>query len=421
MLNRARPYLEDMGKVAFLLDPKNWANLNPVSEFEAAFAEKLGVPRAIATDQGRTALLLGLKALNIKRGDEVVVQSLICNVVIDAILKVGAIPVLVDSSLDDFQVIPDEIRAKITIKTKAIIVAHLYGIPCQIAEIRNIAKQNGCYLIEDCAHSLGAQYAGQATGTYGDIAYFSFNFDKPLSTGQGGMLVINNQRLAPYIEKTLKQYKRVPLSIEQGLIYGFILQYLLTQKDSYHQFLPTTFGESLIRDNPGVSSILAGLLNEGVREEEVRRSIIVYLNEHDLLPQRQTKIRRALSRIRSLIGRFYRFRPTSVNNVAERDLLMNSLRAQLGLDQLHGLDLANKLRNEAAQYLSEQLDRDLFKLPNIKAEAAPTFLRYPLLNHTRVPSSGISQAAIDEGFEIGNYNWPVPIHLMAKYWHLIPH
>jgi len=417
MLNRTRPFL-DIERIISLLASTDWTNPSLIDKFEKDFAETINALKAFAINQGRSALLLALKSLNIGSGGEVIVQSLICQVVIDAILEIGATPVLVDNSLDDYQVSPIEIKKKITSKTKAIIAAHLYGIPCQIEEISAIAKENNCYLIEDCAHSLGAQYNGKKVGTYGDLAFFSFNFDKPISVGNGGMLVVNNPELINNVEGVLKNYQRMTLQEEKEIIYGFILQHLLTQKDVYRQLLPITFGESLIKSNPPLFSMLDNLLKEkNLSEVKIARKFFDYLEDSGLLPQQVSRsiFRKSFSRAKALLKRVFPAKLPQMNRVDRVDLLMNSLRALIGLEQLKHLDSINHVRNRNAAYLSDRLNGSLYRLPKIGAERAPTFLRYTVLNQTGLPLSEISKVAEDEGLEISNYNWSNPVHLIEPY------
>ena len=141
MLVRAKPFLDTSAVRSYLVSLGD-ENHTTVKEFENKFLSVVGSSYAIAVNQGRSALLLGLKSLNIKPGDEIIVQSFICKVVIDAIIEAGGTPKLVDSSLSDFNVSPNDIRDRITTKTRAIIVAHLYGIPSDIQSITEIAKEN---------------------------------------------------------------------------------------------------------------------------------------------------------------------------------------------------------------------------------------------------------------------------------------
>ncbi|MFC1715907.1 DegT/DnrJ/EryC1/StrS family aminotransferase [Candidatus Poribacteria bacterium] len=415
MVVRARPFA-DVRQIGLLLRDCDWASPGLVTRFEAAFAEFIGTPYAAATHQGRSALLLALKALNVGSQDEVIVQSLICRVVIDAILETGAMPVLVDNSLDDYQILPAQIREKITPRTKVIIVAHLYGIPCQIEEICEIARENTCYLIEDCAHSLGVKYNRENTGTYGDMAFFSFNFDKPISVGNGGMLVVNSPELISRISGALENYERMPLQTEREIVYGFILQHLLTQKDIYHQCLPTTFGEVLIRGNPSISHFIKELLEEDHSGAKAAERISGYLEDNDLLHKKALRSvsKKLLGKMRSLLKRLAPDQ-AKTKRIDQKHLLMNSLRAMVGLEQLKHLDSVIDARNRNAKYLAMNLDEEKYISPKVDPKSAPIFFRYPVLARTGLSVSEVAEVARRNGFEIGNYNWPKPIHLTHPY------
>lgn len=200
MLARSRSHVDVDAIVAHLSsdegnDPEN------IHLFEKKFAEYMHAPRRIATDQARAALLLALRAHHLSPGDEVIVQSFTFSGVIEAILEAGGRHVLVNNNLDDFNATPEEIEKKITERTRGIIATHLFGIPSDIDEIAVIASDHEVVLIEDCAQCLGATYQGAMAGTFGDLAIFSFNYEKHLSTGEGGMLVINNQNLIESMEQ----------------------------------------------------------------------------------------------------------------------------------------------------------------------------------------------------------------------------
>jgi dTDP-4-amino-4,6-dideoxygalactose transaminase len=133
--------------------------------------------------------------LGIKKGDEVIVQSFTCRTAINPLLQAGAAVKLVDID-EDFRIPIDHLRKKISKNTRAIIATHLYGVPCNIDEISDLAREHDCYLVEDCAQCLGATCRGKKAGTFGHLAVFSFNLDKPISLGEGGMLTINDPGLA---------------------------------------------------------------------------------------------------------------------------------------------------------------------------------------------------------------------------------
>jgi perosamine synthetase len=167
-----------------------------ISEFEERFAEYIGVKYGVATSSGTTALHLALVALGVKKGDEVIIPTLTFVAVANAVIYTGARPVFVDSHPDYWCIDPEKIEEKITRKTKAIIPVHLYGHPCDMDIILKIAGEYGLYVIEDCAEAHGAEYRGRKVGSFSDISCFSFYGNKIITTGEGGMCLTNDERLA---------------------------------------------------------------------------------------------------------------------------------------------------------------------------------------------------------------------------------
>lgn len=166
-----------------------------INLFENAFAKYIGTKYATAVSNGTVALHLALLALEISKDDEVIVPSFTYIATANAITYVGAKPVFVDSEPETWQISPESIKKSITKKTKAIIIVHLYGHPCEMDEITKICKENNIYLIEDCAEAIGSKYKNKKVGSFGDIATFSFFGNKTITTGEGGMLVSNNEKL----------------------------------------------------------------------------------------------------------------------------------------------------------------------------------------------------------------------------------
>ena len=167
-----------------------------VELFEAGFAEFCGVKHAIACSSGTTALHLALVALRVQAGDEVIVPTLTFVATPNAITYCGAKPIFVDSEFDTWNLDPQQVEAKITARTKGIIAVHLYGHPAKMRELREIADRHNLFLLEDAAEAHGAQCEGQIVGSLGDAAAFSFYANKIITTGEGGMVVTNDDELA---------------------------------------------------------------------------------------------------------------------------------------------------------------------------------------------------------------------------------
>jgi len=167
-----------------------------IPEFEEGLARYCGVEYGVATSNGTTALHLALTALGIGRGDEVIVPTLTFIATANAVRYTGAKPVLVDSHPDYWCLDPDQLQEVITPRTKAIIPVHLYGHPCDMNPIMDVAKSHNLYVIEDAAEAHGTAYRGKRVGSFGDIACFSFYGNKIITTGEGGMCVTSNEHLA---------------------------------------------------------------------------------------------------------------------------------------------------------------------------------------------------------------------------------
>lgn len=168
---------------------------NFIIQFEEEFARYCGAGYGVATANGTVALHLALVALGIGPGDEVIVPSLTFIATANAVRYCGAEPVFVDSHPDYWCIDPAAIEAAITPKTRAIIPVHLYGHPCDMAPIADIARRHHLYVIEDAAESHGAEYSGRKVGSLSDIACFSFYGNKIITTGEGGMCLSGDEDL----------------------------------------------------------------------------------------------------------------------------------------------------------------------------------------------------------------------------------
>jgi perosamine synthetase len=176
-----------------------------VSEFEEKFAKYLGVKQAVSTQSGTSALYIALYDLGIGEGDEVIVPALTFVATANAIMYVGAKPVFVDVDIETWNIFPSDIKKNITKKTKAIIPVHFYGNPCKMDEILDITRRRNLYVIEDAAESLGATYKSKYTGTFGNFGCFSFNGNKIITTGGGGMVVGNDKKRLEHLKFLVNQ------------------------------------------------------------------------------------------------------------------------------------------------------------------------------------------------------------------------
>lgn len=194
-----------------------------VPEFEETFAKFLHVDRAVSTQSGTAAIHValhelgigaqyrfcspdeGMQTLGCQNTDEVIVPALTFAATVNPVLHIGAVPVFVDVDADTWNIDPEALEQVITEHTKAIMPVHLYGNPCRMEAIMEIAKKYNLYVIEDATESLGATYQGQYTGTFGVFGAFSFNGNKIITTGGGGMVVGHDEKRLDHIKFLVNQ------------------------------------------------------------------------------------------------------------------------------------------------------------------------------------------------------------------------
>lgn len=174
--------------------------------FEKRFAEYIGTKYALSTSSGKIALYLCLKALGLQQGDEVILPSYTVSEVASIILSAGARPVFIDIDPLTDNMDAHLIEERITEKTRFILLTHIYGQPCDIEPIMDIAKKYSLKVIEDCAQACGAEYKGKKVGCFGDLAYFSFGLMKNLNTLGGSMITTNDKSLAEMVKKELDTF-----------------------------------------------------------------------------------------------------------------------------------------------------------------------------------------------------------------------
>ena len=307
-----------------LFQPWRWNQGQNVQNLEKEFELMFPSYIALAINSGRSALYLLLKSLGIKAGDEVIIQAFTCVVVPNSILWTGATPIYVDID-DTLNIDVNDLKQKITSKTKAIIVQHTFGIPANMKEIQKLAKEKGILLIEDCAHALGAKYQGKLVGTFGDMAFFSFGRDKIISSVFGGMIISSNTKLLKQIQS---EYQKLPapssLWIFQQLLHPII----------FESFLKPFYNHKVVR---GLLSLFQKLklLSLAVKDEE-KKSI----------------------------------------QPSEFPAKMANALATLALNQLKKLDRFNSHRAEIVEIYGQSLKTE--KIKAFESVGEPSWLRYPV-------------------------------------------
>jgi dTDP-4-amino-4,6-dideoxygalactose transaminase len=162
--------------------------------FESEFARFLGVPHALAVTSGTGALHVALSALGVGPGQEIIIPAYLWISVVAAVVNLGAIPVLADID-ETFCLDPADVRRRITPRTTGIIAVHMSGAPADSPTLLKLARERGLFLLEDCAQCAGGSIGGKKVGTFGDMAIFSFQMNKNMSSGEGGCVVTGNHRL----------------------------------------------------------------------------------------------------------------------------------------------------------------------------------------------------------------------------------
>ena len=214
---------------------------------EKRFKEYLKTDYVFSFNSGRSCLMAILNSLNLEENDEVLLQAFTCNAAVNPIIWSHLKPIFIDVDEGTFNMDAEDLKKKITLKSKAVIVQHTFGLPAYMDKILEICNKHNLILIEDCAHSLGAEYKGKKTGTLGNVSFFSFSRDKIISSVYGGVAVTNNKELA----EKIKQYQEKisypscfwifqqlihPVLMNSLIlpIYGFLGKYLLILFQSMH-------------------------------------------------------------------------------------------------------------------------------------------------------------------------------------------
>jgi perosamine synthetase len=211
-----------------IFQPWKWKKGPAVAQIEEEVRKYIGVKYAFAFNSGRTSLMAILRALDLPEGSEALLQAFTCNAAANPFLWSGISPIYVDCNKDDFNVNIPDLKAKIGPNSRVLMVQHTFGLPADMDGILAIVRQNNLTLIEDCAHSLGAEFHGQKVGTFGKAGFFSFGRDKIISSVWGGVAVTNDPSLAEKIRQVQGEL-RMPgyFWIFQQLLHPVLMNYII--------------------------------------------------------------------------------------------------------------------------------------------------------------------------------------------------
>jgi perosamine synthetase len=180
-------------------------------KFEKAFKKIVSRKYSVAVSSGTAALDIAIKTLNLKKGDEIIVPNFTIISCLNEIIREGIKPIFIDADPNTFNIDTTQIEKKITERTRAILVVHIYGLPAELDEIIKIKNKYKLKLIEDCAEQLGQTYKGKPIGSFGDISTFSFFANKHITTGEGGMVVTNNK----LYYKKFQEFRNICFSLKK--------------------------------------------------------------------------------------------------------------------------------------------------------------------------------------------------------------
>jgi perosamine synthetase len=325
-------------------------------EYEKAFGEYVGALGARAFGLGRHALVILLKSLNVNEGNRIGVCGFTCLSVIEAVKLCGAVPVYLDVD-EHLCIAPEEIPRQGEGALKVVILQHTFGNPGKLEQVLSACNKIGAKVIEDCAHSLGCSWKGKALGNFGEGAIFSFQWGKPYTTGQGGMLTVNSRQLLDRVDQEIERMAT----------------------------LPTATGELILECQRRFSPIFGGSKLE------------IYLR-HSYAEFRNTRFNKEFPQLD------FHLYPGYIK-------LAGEMTAKAGLKQIRNWPKLQRLRLQNTQMIEEYFNKAGLPLWPRQKEAHITALRYPLLvpNKTEI----INQA--DKcGLDIGGW-YISPVHPLQEY------
>lgn len=295
-----------------LFNPSDWTDPTPASKLRVEVEKYFSLP-AYPVNSGRSALYLLLKAANIGNGDEVLIQAYTCSAVPNSVIWIGAKPIYADIDEETLNVDLKDLERKITPRTKAVILQHTFGRPGPIEKALELAKKRKLLVIEDCAHSLGAEFKGKKLGTFGDAAILSFGREKVVSSLAGGIILVKNEQLIKPLEKLIKDLNYPSFSSYIREINNFFTWRLFIRRIFFSKL-----GENLLN----------------------------FLNSKDFF--------NVVTSNKELVGEKPDWYPK----------LFPGTFAKIALEELKNLEGVNESRNKIARYYEKHLKNPKFKLLN---------------------------------------------------------
>ena len=224
MIARKRPrfYKGELSDILKLAFRKEAGSGKYIEEFEDKFAAYTGTKFAVATCSGRSAMMLLLEGMGLKEGDEVIMSAYTLKDLVHLLKEKGIVPKLVDIEKDSFNIDPELIEKEITAKTRVIIATHIFGLPCDIEKILDIAEKHGLKVIEDCAHAAGVTVNGKKAGSFGDAGFFSLETSKPVNAFGGGVVTTSDPGLRSFLRKRHEGFPFTPNKVLTKILFSYI-------------------------------------------------------------------------------------------------------------------------------------------------------------------------------------------------------
>ncbi|MGE5197414.1 MAG: DegT/DnrJ/EryC1/StrS family aminotransferase [Deltaproteobacteria bacterium] len=320
-----------------------------IRQFEEQFAQYIGTKHAIAVASGRLGLFLILEALSLNRNDEVILPAYTDESVPAVIQGLGLTPIFIDIERDTHNIDTNLIEGKINFRTKVILATHIFGRPCNLRKVAEIAQKHKLFVIEDCAHAIGAEYAGKRVGSFGTAAYYSFGITKPFSTFGGGMITTNDTELCVRITKKVS---RMPYPGVFTLSKNAIIYFCLLLATARPIFSFTIFPLLLF-----LSNFNKDLIN--VYNKTVKQAV----------------------------------RP------GQRTVKYTNIQALMGIKQLKSIDAENEMRRRNAALLRDRLNSNIEILRD-GDDIRPTYYFFVVMTHN---VSSISKKLLRKGIDTGKH------------------
>jgi dTDP-4-amino-4,6-dideoxygalactose transaminase len=382
-----------------------------VTAFERTLAELTGAAAVWAVDSGRIALRLALQAIGVAPGDEVIVPSFLCPVVVDAIVAVQATPVLIDCDPRNGNARPDDAERKISSKTRALIVAHVFGNPARVDVFQSLCEARGIVMIEDCAHAYRSSLHGREVGTFGDLAILSFNFDKPLTTGRGGALLVNASALIAPAAAVMSKVAAGDPDQERLHLFGLVADLAASDPDVF----PANARVGMGRDWLVLSEEMGALLAAAQSTQIIERvtDAVARWMRRDI--EATAEQREFLARLKRRLRRRPKQSPDFPNIPSEPARRLGAYRAALGLELLKTISVEQDQRRAKAAQLADASARGIATPLHVEGGALAEWIRYAVLAPDDRTARRMVAQLTRKGIQAGNLNWPVPVHALPAY------